>query len=136
MTVDQSSPPDDIFLPYVTTLRSQNPSLGVPKLLASLKAGHPEWSVSEKRLRKAVQALNPTNGDVVGHDNLNAVDEMGMVASTGLDPSITALVSSLAPKVKIRMFGGEKGKGLVAREKVSEGEVLWQEEPWIVTAHP
>ena len=135
MTVEQSSPPDDIFLPYVTSLRSSHPSVGVPKLLATLKAEHPEWSVSEKRLRKAVQALQPTNGDIE-HEVQKTGNETGLVASTGLDPSITTIAASLAPKIKIRMFGGEKGKGLVAREKVLQGEVLWQEEPWIVTAHP
>ena len=126
-------PPDDTFLPYITTLRSANPSLGVPKLLAQLKSGHPEWSVSEKRLRKSLQAIAPQNGET---QNGEAKDEPGLVATTGLDPFVSALVSSLAPKVKIRMFGGEKGKGLVARDKILQGEVLWQEEPWIVTSSP
>ena len=34
------------------------------------------------------------------------------------------------------MFGGEKGKGLIAKEKIERGDVVWQEEPWIVTADP
>jgi len=34
------------------------------------------------------------------------------------------------------MFGVEKGKGLIAKEKIERGDVVWQEEPWIVTADP
>ncbi|ORX41271.1 hypothetical protein BD324DRAFT_648148 [Kockovaella imperatae] len=130
MTLDPSPPSDELFLPFVTTVRRDHPSLGIPKLLALLKTQQPEWSVSEKRLRKAVQSLT------LDEQGRESMDEPGLVATTGLDPSITSLAASTAPKVKVRMFGGEKGKGLVARERIHKGEVVWQEEPWIVTSSP
>jgi hypothetical protein len=34
------------------------------------------------------------------------------------------------------MFKGGKGKGLVAREKILEGEAIWSENPWISTTSP
>jgi hypothetical protein len=127
------APSDEELSPVVTKLRTENPSTGVPKLLQQLKSEHSDWAVSEKRLRKLLQTLNlpstavdSTGGDVDG--------ETGLVADTGLDPSIN--VGGIAPKVKARMFGGEKGKGLVARDKILQGEVIWSEEPWIVTADP
>lgn len=131
------APSDKELSPVVTKLRTENPSTGVPKLLQQLKSEHSDWAVSEKRLRKLLQALNlpstavDTAVDSTGGDGDG---EKGLVADTGLDPSIN--VGGIAPKVKARIFGGEKGKGLVAREKILQGEVSWSEEPWIVTADP
>jgi hypothetical protein len=126
------SPSDDELAPVVEHLRSQNPSLGIAKLLVQLKTEQPGWAVSEKRLRKISQALpggaDPTNGQ---HQESG---ETVLVAETGLDPTID--VAQIAPQVKVKMFGGGKGKGLVAKEKILQGDVLWQEEPWIATADP
>lgn len=127
------APLDEDLSPVVTKLRTENPSTGVPKLLQQLKSEHSDWAVSEKRLRKLLQALN-LSSTAVDSKGGNGDGETGLVADTGLDPSIN--VGGIAPKVKARMFGGEKGKGLVAREKILQGEVLWSEEPWIVTADP
>lgn len=117
-------PTDDELLPAYQRIKQQDSSLGLAKVLAQLKVANPEWAVSEKRLRKVVaggQVVRPPSSD-----------EAGLVADTGLDPTID--IAHIAPKVKARLFGGEKGKGLVAREKIQQGEVVWQEEPWIVTA--
>ncbi|GFZ44719.1 Vesicular-fusion protein SEC18 [Saitozyma sp. JCM 24511] len=114
-------------------LRSQNPSLGIAKLLVQLKIEQPGWAVSEKRLRKILQAL-PGGADAANGKHQAASGETVLVAETGLDPTID--VAHIAPKVKVKMFGGGKGKGLVAKEKILQGDVLWQEEPWIATADP
>jgi len=116
-------PTDEALVPAVQTLRDANSSLGVAKLLQRLKSDHPDWAVSEKRLRKFVTPASTA---------ASVKDEPGLMAFTGLDTTINA--AEIAHKVKARLFGGEKGKGLVAREKILEGEVIWQEEPWIVTA--
>jgi hypothetical protein len=119
-------PPDCELLPVVERLRSENPSLGIPKLLVQLKVQHPEWAVSEKRLRKVLQGLPSASSSTYRDDML--------VTDTGMDPSID--IAHLAPKLKVKMFPGGRGKGLVAKEKMLQGEVLWQEEPWISTADP
>jgi hypothetical protein len=117
-------PTDDELLPAYRRIKERDPSLGLAKVLAQLKLANPEWAVSEKRLRKVVAGVQV--------DHSSAADEAGLVADTGLDPTID--IANIAPKVKARLFGGEKGKGLVAREKIQQGEVVWQEDPWIVTA--
>lgn len=122
------SPSDDILLPALASLREGHPDKGILKLLAQLKIDHPEWAVSEKRFRKALQlAPCPRGGEA-------DPKEKALVADTGLDPSID--VKSIAPKVEVKMFAGGKGKGLVAKEGLKQGEMLWQEEPWIVTSDP
>ena len=127
-------PTDEVLKPTIQALRESHPALGIAKLLQQLKIEHPEWAVSEKRLRKVISPVTATTSAPAAGTAGGAklADEPGLRADTGLDTTLA--VSEIAPKVKARLFGGEKGKGLVAREKILEGEVIWQEEPWIVTA--
>lgn len=115
MTV-QSTPTDADVVAYADSVRSGT-SLGAGKVLQRLRQERPEWSISEKRLRKL---LNPSP------------TEAGLVPKTGIDPSLN--VNDLAPKVTVRIFEHGKGKGLVCKEAILKGEVVWQEEPWIATA--
>jgi len=125
-------PSDEVLIIAVTSLRDAHPSLGIAQLLQQLKTDHPDWAVSEKRLRKVMSMSSAATTSLATAGVSQTNDEPGLIAVTGLDTTLN--VTEIAPKVKARLFGGEKGKGLVAREKILEGEVIWQEEPWIVTA--
>jgi hypothetical protein len=139
-------PTDEELKPVVAALREAHPSLGVTRLLAQLKTDHPTLSVSEKRLRKVLAQANGAGSEGAQEKANGADQEQGqetkegnaegskeMIAETGLDKSIN---TSIAPKVKVKMFKSGRGKGLVAREKMLEGEVIWTEEPWIATTSP
>ena len=130
------TPSEDELHTTVVKLRADHPALGIGKLHAQLKVDQPTWAMSEKRFRKALQALAPTTTNGDGTDNSNDSQKdlkvTELVAETGLDPTIDT--AAVAPKVKVKMFKGGKGKGLVARENILEGEILWAEDPWIVTA--
>lgn len=132
-----TSPSDDELRTAVVRVRDANPDLGILKLWAALKA-EAGWAVSEKRFRKTLAEVGGSasgggaaapakRGRAVSRD-----DEL--VAHTALDTTID--VASIAPKVKVKMFGGTKGKGLVAKSKIEEGEWLWQEEPWLAVSDP
>ena len=41
-------------------------------------------------------------------------------------------VSRWTTKVRVEYFDRHKGKGLVATERITEGEVLWKEDPFIL----
>jgi len=125
-----ASPDDDQLLRAVQELRAANPSLGIPKFLSLVKSSNPGWLISEKRLRKVLQMMS-SNEKVKNSENMPT--EADLIATTGLDESINW---ADAPKVKVKMFSGGKGKGLIAKAKIMMGEVLWQEEPWIVSPDP
>jgi len=126
----QVVPSEEELSMIVTSLREAHPELGVVKLLAQLKVEHPTLSVSEKRLRKT---LAPSTSAASTSDEKVSKDATAdLVADTGLDASLD--VSEL--KIKVRMFKGGRGKGLVAREKILQGEVIWSENPWIATTSP
>nr|XP_018266259.1 uncharacterized protein I303_00234 [Kwoniella dejecticola CBS 10117]OBR88417.1 hypothetical protein I303_00234 [Kwoniella dejecticola CBS 10117] len=148
------TPTDTELQEQATLLRESHPALGVGKLLAQLKIDHPDWSVSEKRFKKFVSVTSSAgsdatnvnvnangngNGDTIGLTSTStsvsqskSTGDDALIAKTGIDHSID--VSKIAPKVKVKMFNVDgKGKGLVAKEKLQMGELLWQEDPWIVT---
>lgn len=132
-----ASPGDDELRAAVTRLRDANPELGIVKLWAALKADT-NWAVSEKRFRKALAEVGGTaSGGAAAppaSKGKGASRDDEVVADTKLDTTID--VAAIAPKVKVKMFGGTKGKGLVAKGKIEEGEWIWQEEPWVAVSDP
>ncbi|KAG8679152.1 SET domain-containing protein 5 [Ceratobasidium sp. 395] len=109
-------PTDDELTKTVISVRAQNPTLGIQKVLAAVLAAQPEWTVSEKRLRKVLQKLKSEEGaDTRPKSNLN--------------PALD--VTKYTDKVRPVMFGPEKGKGLVAAQDIGAGEVLWREDPFV-----
>ncbi|ESK93322.1 putative set-like protein [Moniliophthora roreri MCA 2997] len=116
--------PSDVDLrEALKSLKSTNPTLGIPKIHALLLQTHPEWLVSEKRTRKFLQSE-------------------GLVLST--EPAVLKTpypssrvirdldVQKWSTKVEVKYFNKNKGKGLVAKEEIAEGEVIWREDPFVV----
>ncbi|CAE6398506.1 unnamed protein product [Rhizoctonia solani] len=109
-------PTDDELTDAVRSLRASNATLGVPKLHSALIASRPDWSVSEKRLRKAVQRLK-------------SVDESNLYPTSNLNSALD--VSKYSNKIRPIVFSTEKGKGLIAVQAIDAGEVLWREDPFV-----
>lgn len=124
----KATPADDELKEALTSLRSSNASLGIPKLHALLLSTYPSWTVSEKRTRKILQSAGLVNAppppkEGNGHgENIYPASKL----VKGLD------VTKWTSKVEVKQFGKKKGKGLVAKEKIAEGEVLWKEDPFIL----
>lgn len=137
-----ASPTEDELVTAVAAVRNAHADLGILKLWAQLKVDKPEWAVSEKRFRKALASAGGTASGAgasapekkTRSKKADKADGHELVADTGLDATLD--VDTIAPKVKAKMFGGTRGKGLVAKSKLEMGEVLWQEEPWIACSDP
>ena len=127
-----ASPSEDDLKAALHALRKAFPSLGAAKLHAQLLAQHPEWSVSEKRTRKILQQEGLVLSSVSAQNQgpatpvLSGEDEIYPRSQLveGLD------IRKWTTKVEVRHFGRKKGKGLVAREDIAEGEVVWKEDPF------
>ncbi len=51
----------------------------------------------------------------------------------GLDISRwTTTVSRWTTTIEVKYFDRKKGKGFVAKEPISEGQVVWKEDPFII----
>lgn len=117
------SPSEDDLKNALKALRTEHPTLGISKLHAALLAAHPEWAVSEKRARKVLQ----TEGLVITSGNGTESSGFKYPSSKvmeGLD------VGKWTNKVEVKFFDKKKGKGLVAKETIPEGETIWKEDPF------
>lgn len=123
------SPSEHDLTQALISLRAENPTLGVSKLHALLLSAHPTWTVSEKRTRKVLQ----NEGLILGP----APSASAKSPSPGEPLPTSRVIEGLdvakwTSKVEVRYFGKSKGKGLVAKEKIAEGEVIWKEDPFIL----
>lgn len=136
------TPTDNELHAAVREVRDANPELGVLKLWAAVKEGK-GWAVSEKRFRKALAEVGgtlsgagataaPTKKKGKGSKSRRVGDHLE--PETHLDTTLD--VASTAPKVEVSMFGGARGKGLIAKSELLEGEMIWREEPFIACASP
>ncbi|KAJ6556895.1 hypothetical protein B0H10DRAFT_2121899, partial [Mycena sp. CBHHK59/15] len=94
-----------------------NPTLGIPKIHGLLRTEYPSWTVSEKRTRKALQALGLLVAPVP-HPSSNLIEDLN--------------IEKWTPRVEVRYFDKKKGKGLVAKQKIKTGETVWTEDPFII----
>ena len=119
------SPSEDDLKGALLALKTANPTLGIPKIHALLLAEHPEWMVGEKRTRKVLQ-----------HEGLGQTASGNGAAPGQVYPTSKLIegldVAKWTTKVEVKYFGKAKGKGLVAKEAISEGEVIWKEDPFIL----
>ncbi|KAL0579071.1 hypothetical protein V5O48_002913 [Marasmius crinis-equi] len=123
------TPSDNELKDVLRSLKSSNPSLGIPKIHALLLQSRPDWLVSEKRTRKFLQ----NEGLVISADpNGNSFQEKGKAPypSSRVIPNFD--VEKWSTKVEVKYFNKRKGKGLVAKENISEGDTLWKEDPFII----
>lgn len=128
MASELISPPDEELTTVLIDLKNTNATLGVPKIHTLLLAAHPEWTVSEKRTRKILQkegliettTMMGKNGSHIAlvYPSSRVVQKLDILKWTS--------------KVEVKYFDKRKGKGLVAKEKIDEGEVVWKEDPFIV----
>ncbi|KAH8104125.1 hypothetical protein BXZ70DRAFT_888652 [Cristinia sonorae] len=128
-TTNGVSPSEDDLKDALKTLRSEHPTLGISKIHAALLADHPEWTVSEKRTRKILQSEGLVISSGTGPTSASGKNGFKYPSSKlmeGLD------LGQWTKKVEVKFFDKKKGKGLVAKERISEGETIWKEDPFIL----
>lgn len=135
-------PTDDELRTAVRDVRDANPALGVLKLWAAVKEAN-GWAVSEKRFRKTLAEVGGTisgAGATAAPKKKKGKGAKSRRVGDHLEPEThldsTLDIASIAPKVEVSMFGGARGKGLVAKSELLEGEMIWREEPFIACASP
>ncbi|KAJ7271065.1 hypothetical protein C8J57DRAFT_1320581 [Mycena rebaudengoi] len=120
-----SVPPDAELQDALAQLKAQNPALGIAKIHARLREEHPDWVVSEKRTRKVLLLVASESAPSAPNPSaLNPHPTSALVP--GLD------VGAWTPRVAVRLFNAQKGKGLVASQKIKAGETVWTEDPFVI----
>jgi hypothetical protein len=144
-TSEPISPGEEDLNTALTSLKKAHPALGITKLHTLLLSENPSWTVSEKRLRRILKNHNHRSDADDHHqaDELESATPGGPSSGSGhaaaaphAYPSST-LVEGLdvfrwTPTIEVKYFDKQKGKGLVAKEPISEGQVVWKEDPFII----
>ena len=126
---DTRIPPSDSDLSStLATLRGEKPTLGISKLHTLLLSENPGWLVSEKRTRKVLQSLGLTN--TVKNPTPGSTGELKHPLSKLLDGLDPLKYTQKGPTLRVEYFDQMKGKGLIATTDISEGEVIWKEDPF------
>lgn len=102
----------------VITIWKEDPAtenLGVPKLHAIVKQKHPNWTVSEKRVKQLLKKF----GLLTNQEQYTYAKDI----KSELTPDI-----ELPPKVQVVMTS-KRGKCLYAKKPINKGELIWSETP-------
>lgn len=142
-------PSDEELLPVIESLKQANPTLGIAKFHSLLLNENPQWTVSEKRIKKILGqlGLGPSIVDKSSASGGQIFPQSQLNQNLKLDQWTCKLSSSagctsnrphrhsreeLIAKVAVKQFGKEKGKGLVATQVIEVGEEVWKEDPFVV----
>lgn len=120
-------PTEDEVRKSVIELKKRNTASGVAKIHSLLLDTNLSWTVSEKRVRKILQSEGLVQSDGILSANTNTIHP-----SSCLNKSLD--VSKWTSRVEVKYFDAIKGKGLVAKEKIAKGDVLWKEDPFILAS--
>lgn len=118
-------PTEDEVRKAVIELKTRNPASGVAKIHSLLLDANISWTVSEKRVRKILQSEGLVRSDGIPSANTDIIHP-----SSRLNKSLD--VSKWTTRVEVKYFDAIKGKGLVAKEKIEKGDILWKEDPFIL----
>lgn len=127
------SPNEDDLVAALRKLRVDHPTTGAVKLVPLLLNSNPDWTVSEKRVRKTL-AKEGLSASTVNAPSDGARKREDVLTEAGVPFPSSALIAGLdvskwTSKIKVEEFGRTKGKGLVATERIEEGEHVWVEDP-------
>ena len=137
------SPGEEDLTTAVASLKKAHPELGIAKLHALLLSENPSWTVSEKRLRRVLKNAASSSGPMQRESSTGEPAGPEAGSSSGPDavlarvyPSSTLVegldVSRWTTAIEVKYFDKIKGKGLVAKEPISEGQVVWKEDPFVI----
>jgi hypothetical protein len=149
MSTAPISPSEEGLKTAISSLKQEHPTLGITKLHALLLSEHPAWTVSEKRLRRILknsdsqqqrhdQELDSGAGGetTTGGGGGGPSREPGESGTHAMYPSSTLVegldVVKWAKAVEVKYFDRKRGKGLVAKEPIHEGQVVWKEDPFVI----
>ncbi|KAF8574536.1 SET domain-containing protein [Ramaria rubella] len=124
------SPSDEELIPVLRALRAEFPTLGINKFHALLLQNQPSWAVSEKRFKKVLQQHCLNSMQTIQPQQSGGGGEGKKHPTFRFNEQLN--VENWTKKVEVKYFGPEKGKGLVAKEKIENGEKLWKEDPWVI----
>ena len=131
----QISPSDDDLRAAIIKTKTANPSLGISKIRASVLSENPSWQLSENRVKKICQAEGLINAaPTPTKEKSEGTEKKKEKAVYPVSKVVEDLdIERWTGRVQVKYIDRRKGKGLFAKEKIAEGEVIWKEDPFIIS---
>ncbi|KAI9020893.1 hypothetical protein CLU79DRAFT_754273 [Phycomyces nitens] len=123
---DQITPTEDSLVNAVKQLKIDYPEYGIKKIAAKLAEKEPKWAVSEKRVKKVMQAQGLTQTEPVVKKS--GVEDDPSVPVSYIDPTLD--IASISPNIVAKMVDRITGKGLFAARDIAKDEIIFQELPF------
>ncbi|KAJ1962619.1 hypothetical protein GGI12_002546 [Dipsacomyces acuminosporus] len=125
------TPEENELSAAIEGIKKANPGFGVPRVLASVKAQHSTWQVSEKRVRKLMSALGLLQIDAgasTADARLKSSDSHAIPKSSIAPGDLAATIGK--GQVEVKYIDGKKGKGVFAARDFDRGTHVFEETPF------
>ncbi|KAI7865947.1 hypothetical protein BDF14DRAFT_1819467 [Spinellus fusiger] len=110
----------------IQQLKLEFPTYGIKKVTVTLNERMPEWTVSEKRVKKIMQAQGLTQSEPV--IKKSGVEDDPSVPVSYIDPTLD--FTSISSNITAKMVDPVTGKGLFTTRDIAKDEVIFQELPF------
>ncbi|KAJ8660171.1 hypothetical protein O0I10_004030 [Lichtheimia ornata] len=123
---DKIIPSQDELLEAIQKIKISNPEYGIKKVTQQLSQDQTKWTVSEKRVKKLLQANGLTNTQ---QPVKSGVADDPSIPVSFIDPKLD--LQSVSTNVVAKMIDPVTGKGLFAARDIAANETIFEETPFM-----
>lgn len=128
---DKTVPSEEELVLAIQNIKLSTPEAGIKTVTNQILKNEPQWQVSEKRVKKYMQASGLTqSGHTAGKEPVKSglADDPSVPVSF-IDPKLD--FNSVSDAVVARMVDQVTGKGLFAKRDIKKDEILFTETPFV-----
>ncbi|KAJ2162134.1 hypothetical protein GGF46_000876 [Coemansia sp. RSA 552] len=111
----------------IGAVKRDRPELGIPRVLAAIRAENPTWQLSEKRLRKFMDSMGLVQRSSSGDSNGSSATST--IPRSKLAPS-DFITTAGQGQIEVRLVDGTKGKGVFATCDLAKDVNVFEETPF------
>ncbi|KAI9312580.1 hypothetical protein BX666DRAFT_1865785 [Dichotomocladium elegans] len=125
MSDEKIVPSEKELVDAIQRIKISNPEFGIKKVTSQVTQDQPTWSVSEKRVKKFLQAQGLIQHSV----QKSGVEDDPSIPVSFIDPKLD--LKSVSTNVVAKMIDKVVGKGLFAARDIAANEIIFQETPFM-----
>lgn len=125
---EKTIPTEEELVSAIQQIKLETPEAGIKTVTNQILKNEPNWQVSEKRVKKFMQASGLTQSGVKEPVKSGLADDPSVPVSF-IDPKLD--FKSVSDAVIARMVDPVTGKGLFAARDIQKDEILFTETPFI-----
>ena len=125
---EKTIPTEEELVSAIQSIKLETPEAGIKTVTSQILKKKPLWQVSEKRVKKFMQASGLTQSGYKEPVKSGLADDPSVPVSF-IDPKLD--FNSVSDAVVARMVDPVTGKGLFAKRDIKKDETLFREQPFV-----